>query len=266
MTKRNTLYRFYDDSGQLLYIGISMTPWERFRQHRADKPWWDEIATITKENHNSREEVLSAEKEAIKAERPMHNVQHNRAQATRRGVRRQLLESLRPEQEVLSVTDVQGRRRTGYFWLVYEVSFDPISDAYHWDDLDPRQLFDIWYQEAKRHYGKDGYAPIYWFVEGPGLFESISHQQHDYTSPRGGFPSYYSLPVDSRGNSVELSCLPVINKRWDRGWADKGGFLPVATGWSPRALQSEVGLRSLKTAATRKQWFMSRPSLKWQVA
>lgn len=81
MTTRHTLYRFYDRSDSLLYIGISMTPWERFRQHRHDKPWWDDIVTIRKEEHPTRQAVLEAEKAAIIAEKPQHNIVHNRGRS-----------------------------------------------------------------------------------------------------------------------------------------------------------------------------------------
>lgn len=78
MPTRHTLYRFFDGTGVLLYVGISLRPWERFKQHRQDKPWWDDVATVTMEHHDTREQVLQAERDAIVAESPLHNVVHNR--------------------------------------------------------------------------------------------------------------------------------------------------------------------------------------------
>jgi len=71
------LYRFFDAGGRLLYIGISLNPGVRWKQHRADKPWWTEVATVTVEAHPDRTAVQAAEREAIRAERPRYNVAHN---------------------------------------------------------------------------------------------------------------------------------------------------------------------------------------------
>jgi predicted GIY-YIG superfamily endonuclease len=71
------LYRFFATDGALLYIGISLNPGHRWKQHQADKPWWTEVATITVEHHDSRQSVAEAERMAIKAERPRYNMTHN---------------------------------------------------------------------------------------------------------------------------------------------------------------------------------------------
>lgn len=74
---RHVLYRFFGVEHDLLYIGISMNAPSRFAQHRADKPWWHEVVDISMEPHATRADVLAAEREAIKAERPRHNIAHN---------------------------------------------------------------------------------------------------------------------------------------------------------------------------------------------
>lgn len=71
------LYRFFDASGELLYVGITMNPVGRWASHRTEKPWWSEVATITLESHPSREAVERAERDAIRAERPRYNVAHH---------------------------------------------------------------------------------------------------------------------------------------------------------------------------------------------
>lgn len=38
----HVLYRFYGATGQLLYVGITMNPVQRFRSHRGTKDWWCE--------------------------------------------------------------------------------------------------------------------------------------------------------------------------------------------------------------------------------
>lgn len=72
------LYRFYDAAGELLYIGITMNPVARWKQHGHDKLWWVEVASIAIESHLDRDSALRAERQAIAAERPRWNVVHNK--------------------------------------------------------------------------------------------------------------------------------------------------------------------------------------------
>jgi len=74
----HVLYRFYDDTEQLLYVGITANPPQRFKAHRADKHWWSTVSTVRLQTFMSRRELESAEREAIKSERPIYNVTHNR--------------------------------------------------------------------------------------------------------------------------------------------------------------------------------------------
>lgn len=75
MNETHALYRFYSDSGQLLYIGLTSNPGNRFQQHQQDKPWWHEVAGIAVEKYESREAVKAAETRAIAVEKPKYNVQ-----------------------------------------------------------------------------------------------------------------------------------------------------------------------------------------------
>lgn len=77
--KLHSLYRMFDETGQLLYVGISVDPGRRLAQHRSDKPWWGEAVTISVQPMPTRAAALEAEREAIKNERPVHNTQHNTA-------------------------------------------------------------------------------------------------------------------------------------------------------------------------------------------
>lgn len=80
--RTHALYRFYDTDGNLLYVGITLNPAHRWKQHAHDKPWWHQIATISVQTYPNREAVLEAERAAIIAERPRHNIVHNRGTAT----------------------------------------------------------------------------------------------------------------------------------------------------------------------------------------
>lgn len=77
----HALYRFYDGDGVLLYIGVTADPGVRFKQHRNDKEWWTQVATIRIEKLPTRASVLAAERIAIQEERPLWNVTHNEAAA-----------------------------------------------------------------------------------------------------------------------------------------------------------------------------------------
>lgn len=70
----NVLYRFYTKTGQLLYVGITMDPANRFKSHRGHKLWWSDVAGITLEHYETRTELANAERRAIQVEHPLHNV------------------------------------------------------------------------------------------------------------------------------------------------------------------------------------------------
>ena len=78
------VYRFYDDKGELLYVGRSYRLPERLSAHRYGKPWWPEVATIRLE-WMPVAELHNAEMEAIRTENPRHNVaMTHRARSTYR--------------------------------------------------------------------------------------------------------------------------------------------------------------------------------------
>lgn len=84
------LYRLFSASGELLYVGISLSSaMGRLRRHRADQLWWGEVAITTVE-HVPRDRVKQLEIEAIGWERPRYNKHHNPVHPpTARGVRAQ---------------------------------------------------------------------------------------------------------------------------------------------------------------------------------
>lgn len=73
MTDR-ILYRFFDSSGALLYIGITETFGARLVAHEATKPWFADVAAISIERHPSRSALAEAEAEAVRREQPLHNL------------------------------------------------------------------------------------------------------------------------------------------------------------------------------------------------
>ena len=72
--KRTALYRFYDDQGELLYVGITNDPWRRWRQHVLAKPWYPQVKHQAVTWYGSEPQARKAETRAIRAERPKFNI------------------------------------------------------------------------------------------------------------------------------------------------------------------------------------------------
>lgn len=80
-TKPTALYRQFNASGDLLYIGIALDPFKRLLQHHRGSEWTSEQMTMTTEWYPSRQAALRAEKAAIIAESPSWNIVHNQEKA-----------------------------------------------------------------------------------------------------------------------------------------------------------------------------------------
>lgn len=73
---RTALYRLYDDTDALLYVGIAEDPRERWSQHAADKSWWPEVTRRDVEWIANRADAERTEREAIMSEKPRYNRTH----------------------------------------------------------------------------------------------------------------------------------------------------------------------------------------------
>ncbi|WP_199546378.1 GntR family transcriptional regulator [Streptomyces sp. N35] len=74
------LYRYFDASDRLLYIGVTNDPDYRWNAHRwgpRRHSWCVDVARRSLEWYVSRPLALAAEKTAIKAERPRYNETYN---------------------------------------------------------------------------------------------------------------------------------------------------------------------------------------------
>lgn len=69
------LYRLFDCHDVLLYIGITVDLGSRWKRHMQEKPWWDQVRRTTTELHDTWEDARKAERNAIIAEYPIHNIQ-----------------------------------------------------------------------------------------------------------------------------------------------------------------------------------------------
>lgn len=71
------LYRFFDASDALLYIGITNQPQVRFGQHRTDKRWFKDVVRSTMQHFTTRGDLEAAEIRAIQTEKPRYNIRHS---------------------------------------------------------------------------------------------------------------------------------------------------------------------------------------------
>lgn len=76
INKKTALYRHYDSSGSLLYIGVSLSAINRLKQHQASA-WIYTVSRVEIEYFSNRNEALYAEEVAIKLEKPKFNKHHN---------------------------------------------------------------------------------------------------------------------------------------------------------------------------------------------
>lgn len=75
--ERTALYRFYDNTSLLLYVGVTSDPDRRWSQHEETKEWWPQVASKTVEWCASRPEALDKERIAIRIEKPLYNHQNS---------------------------------------------------------------------------------------------------------------------------------------------------------------------------------------------
>jgi hypothetical protein len=132
------LYRFYDTTDQLLYVGISIHAAQRAGQHRHASPWWSDAVRMEVERYPDRSSAEDAERRAIINEHPLHNVVHNRSRTSTTG---------RPQRTgnewqcpTCEKTILFGPRENGYITLrdeLWEVrcrKCDSGTDGRYWID------------------------------------------------------------------------------------------------------------------------------------
>lgn len=71
-----SLYRIYDATGRLIYVGQSQHMGLRMRTHERNSWWFDFMADITTELHPTRAAAEAAEIVAIQEEAPAFNSKH----------------------------------------------------------------------------------------------------------------------------------------------------------------------------------------------
>jgi excinuclease UvrABC nuclease subunit len=69
-----SVYRYYDAAGHLLYVGCSVSPARRYSIHKAIAPWFKQMQRMTVEMFDTVPAARIAEANAIRDEKPLHNV------------------------------------------------------------------------------------------------------------------------------------------------------------------------------------------------
>ena len=72
--RKCALYRHFDAEGTLLYVGISLRPFSRFKEHNTHSGWADQIANMAIEYFPTRMEAMAAEIKAVQEESPLYNI------------------------------------------------------------------------------------------------------------------------------------------------------------------------------------------------
>lgn len=76
-TAPTSVYRYYDKSGVLLYVGITSRRTRRQLEHNSDKEWWPFVARQEVDHYPNRVEAEVQERGLIRRYRPPFNKQHN---------------------------------------------------------------------------------------------------------------------------------------------------------------------------------------------
>lgn len=84
-SRPTALYRWYDESGTLLYVGITGSLIDRTSEHGHTDPWWRQVSTCRVEWFETVNEAATAERAAITAEAPVYNRMRPRVRPERIG-------------------------------------------------------------------------------------------------------------------------------------------------------------------------------------
>jgi hypothetical protein len=71
----HAVYRLFNLSGRLLYVGCAHNPFGRIAEHRYWKHWWSEVARVQMDFYATGTTAAAAERRAIWSENPKYNIE-----------------------------------------------------------------------------------------------------------------------------------------------------------------------------------------------
>ena len=237
-----TLYRLFNDRGELLYVGITDHGLVRWSQHQKSKVWWHEVKDIQVEHFGLREDALAAEKWAIGSESPRYNVAHNRGRPSAPA------EPTRGKMFVRSrATGVD--RQADDLCFVYQVEGSSISDNFTPGKCSPVVLWHGWVESMKKY--DLTRVPIHWFIQSEmaGIFEAargLSRWEPKDGTLHRRWVDDFDQPRYLNGAPFRWLDLPVLDQGWSRETHSSGGFIQELTGWKPSPLQPVVNALQIK--------------------
>jgi|1185.fasta_scaffold03481_5 hypothetical protein len=80
-TYNTALYRFYDASNALLYVGISRSLPDRWNWHRCRTDWYARAHSVALSFYPSRRDAFRAEAAAIRTQHPQFNILRSRTRS-----------------------------------------------------------------------------------------------------------------------------------------------------------------------------------------
>lgn len=227
-TLPHALYRFFAPDGMLLYVGLTMDPTTRWKNHAKDKPWWCHVANITVEHFGDRVTVLAAERAAIIAEKPVWNVQHNRLHAaTSNAIVRATTTPTDPSNQwTFQNRDTNTPRGVGPLVLLWELTGDAVDDYWNIGEISAADLWHQWLvrnpidEPAEATFGP-GARRIEWTLD------AAEHCVME-AAPFQPFRKALNAAADAqyRRAAIDAWCEPVADESWE---SDDPDFLDIYT-------------------------------------
>lgn len=73
------VYRYFNQAGELLYVGVTAEPYTRWTQHRRLREWSHEVTHVSLEQFAYEDLAYAHERKVIRAEAPRYNVKSTEA-------------------------------------------------------------------------------------------------------------------------------------------------------------------------------------------
>lgn len=137
-----------------------------------------------------------------------------------------------------------GTEFTSTLMLYWELSGDPLTDAYNVSDTPATDLWQMWISQHA-----EPRMTIYWSIDGS---DAAKFEPAPFAPFREGrtFLDLYTWPVAvADGRKLRFTELAVWDRLWRPGRSDKGGFIQELTGWKPSPLQATADISVIAEAS-----------------